>query len=128
LGWPAHDRPIQQAALTGFIINGPNFRLSPEITLALSMALHELATNAVKYGGLSRPHGRVHIAWAIAGRDSERHIWFNWREEGGPPVKVPARIGFGTKMIERMLRRQVRVASAIKYKPAGIEFQIAITA
>lgn len=120
--------PFSDQAGDRFIITGPNVRLSPEITLALSMALHELATNAVKYGGLASPHGRVHIAWAIAGGDGERHIWFHWREEGGPPVTVPARIGFGTKMIERMLRRHVRGASAIEYKPAGIEFQIAITA
>lgn len=120
--------PFTDRAGDRFVTNGPNIRLSPEITLALSMALHELATNAVKYGGLSTTDGRVHITWLIEGNDGDRHIRFHWREEGGPPVKPPERIGFGTKMIERMLRRHVKGASAIEYKLSGVEFEIAITA
>nr|WP_232474223.1 PAS domain-containing protein [Sphingomonas sp. MA1305] len=110
-----------------FAIAGPSVRLSPEITLALSMALHELATNAVKYGALSVPDGKVSIAWAIETADGERRLCFRWQEQGGPPVTPPTRTGFGTRMIERMLHRHVRGGAVIRYPATGVLFEIETT-
>lgn len=107
-----------------FAISGPHVRLSPEITLGLAMALHELATNAVKYGALSVPQGHVTIHWSIATEKGERRLVFRWIEADGPPVTPPTRTGFGTRMIERMLRRHVRGDAVIQYPQEGVRFEI----
>ena len=107
-----------------FLISGPVVRLSPEITLALSMALHELATNAIKYGALSLPTGHVAIQWALSEEGGARRFTFSWVEEGGPAVVPPTRTGFGTRMIERVLAKQVRGTARITYPPEGARFEI----
>ncbi|GAA0662538.1 PAS domain S-box-containing protein [Sphingomonas insulae] len=107
-----------------FTAHGPSVRLLPEVTLALAMALHELATNAIKYGALSVPDGRVSIEWSIKREDGERRLFFCWAEHDGPPVSPPARTGFGTRMIERVLRRHVRGGAAIHYPESGVRFEI----
>lgn len=110
-----------------FVAEGPYVRLSPDITLALAMALHELATNAIKYGALSVPEGRVAIEWSIKREDGERRLFFCWGEHDGPPVTPPTRTGFGTRMIERVLRRHVRGDAAIHYPVTGVRFEIEAT-
>jgi two-component sensor histidine kinase len=92
--------------------------------LALAMALHELATNAIKYGALSIPEGRVAVEWLIKREDGERRLFFCWAEHNGPPVTPPTRTGFGTRMIERVLRRHVRGDAAIRYPKSGVMFEI----
>jgi PAS domain S-box-containing protein len=109
-----------------FAVAGPYARLSPEITLALAMALHELATNAVKYGALSVPEGRVAIEWSIKGDGGERRLTFCWAEHDGPAVSPPTRTGFGTRMIERVLRKHVRGGSAVQYLEQGVRFEIEV--
>jgi PAS domain S-box-containing protein len=106
---------------------GPHVRLLPEITLALAMALHELATNAIKYGALSVPDGRIAIEWSIESTGNERRLSFVWTESGGPTVAPPTRTGFGTRMIERMLRRHVRGDAMLQYHPTGVRFEIEAT-
>lgn len=83
-----------------FEADGPSVDLPPEPALHLALVLHELVTNAHKYGALSVPEGRVHLTWEIA----EDRLVLNWRERGGPAVSAPARRGFGTALIERSLR------------------------
>ncbi|MBW6527253.1 PAS domain-containing protein [Sphingomonas sp. RHCKR7] len=107
-----------------FDADGPAIRLSPEITLALSMALHELATNAIKYGALSVPEGRVTIRWALAGDDRARRFRFSWIERGGPPVTPPTSAGFGSRMIERVLAPHVSGPVAVAYPPEGARFEV----
>jgi len=126
--------PFADSAGERFTVEGPAIRLSPEITLALSMALYELATNAIKYGALSLPEGRVAIRWALSdgdageddGRDraGERRFCFSWVETGGPPVETPTRTGFGTRMIERVFAAHVRGSAAISYPRDGARFEI----
>jgi PAS domain S-box-containing protein len=116
---PFKDRGGQR-----FRVAGPAVRLSPDITLALSMALHELATNAIKYGALSVPSGTVSVEWSIEGEGADRRLLFAWTERGGPPVTAPVRTGFGTRMIERVLGRHVRGDTAIRYEPDGVRFAI----
>ncbi|MFN3511899.1 MAG: sensor histidine kinase [Phenylobacterium sp.] len=81
-------------------LSGSEVRLSSKVSLALSMAFHELGTNAVKYGALSTGSGSVELTWQVAGGDQLR---LEWRERGGPPVHAPARRGFGSRLLERGL-------------------------
>ncbi|KQR82167.1 histidine kinase [Sphingomonas sp. Leaf343] len=116
--------PFMDSGGTRFSANGPTVRLTPEVTLALSMALHELATNAIKYGALSVPDGQVTIRWAVEGGEAQRRFSFSWAELGGPAVVPPTRVGFGTRMIERVLSRHVRGKAEISYLPEGVRFEI----
>jgi len=83
-----------------FRIDGPKIRVSSDAALALNMALHELATNAIKYGALSGQRGRIEIRWGL---DSDRpgFVLLTWRESDGPPVSTPSSRGFGTRLLER---------------------------
>jgi PAS domain S-box-containing protein len=102
---------------------GDDVLLKPKAALALSMALHELATNAVKYGALSNGNGRVRVAWEVA-RGSGERLCFSWREIGGPPVFRPSRRGFGSVMIERGLARELNARVALDYAPTGLVVQM----
>ena len=107
-----------------YTASGPDIRLSPSVTLALSMALHELATNAAKYGSLSTAGGIVTIRWDLIGGDGARRFSFSWAEQGGPTVVPPTRTGFGSRMIERVMAQHVRGTAQIDYQPAGVVFVI----
>lgn len=102
------------------MIEGPDVWLSPKQALALSMALHELATNAVKYGALSNDAGRVQVAWSIAPLNGSGELQLTWVEEGGPPVVSPKRRGFGSRLIERSLAHDVGGNANIEYRPDGV--------
>jgi PAS domain S-box-containing protein len=102
-----------------FEIDGPKLRLAPNVALALTLALHELATNAVKYGALSVPSGRVAITWAIKPGDPP-DLAFRWQEHGGPEVSPPTRKGFGSRLIERSLALELSGEVAITYDRAGV--------
>src|SRR6185503_16092785 len=80
-------------------IYGPPLLLAPDVAQAMAMTLHELATNAAKYGGLSAPEGRINLKWS---RDGAR-LTLQWTEIGGPTVQKPTRRGFGGQIIERMI-------------------------
>ena len=111
-----------------FAIDGPEIRLDPSVTLALSMALHELATNAAKYGALSVPGGHVAIKWHLAGgEDGHRDFGFLWQEAGGPPVQPPTRAGFGSRMIDRLMTKHMRGTAKTTYDPEGVRFQVHAT-
>ena len=99
-----------------FSIDGPVMRLTPQSAVALSMAVHELATNAVKYGALSVEAGHVELNWSVA---DGRFRW-SWRERGGPKVVPPKHKGFGSRMIERALALQLSGKVAIDYEPDGV--------
>lgn len=113
---------------TLFTIEGSDARVDPAITLALSMALHELATNAVKYGALSLPGGHIDVRWTVApAPDGRRSFSFLWQERGGPPVTPPTRNGFGTRMIQRLMGKHMRGQAITTYPPSGVEFRIEST-
>ena len=78
---------------------GPPVELAPRAVLSASLLIHELATNAVKYGALSAPSGRVDISWTIRNRDGRPTLFLEWTERGGPPASPPARRGFGSRLI-----------------------------
>jgi PAS domain S-box-containing protein len=104
-----------------FEIGGPVLQLSSRCALALSLALHELATNATKYGALSVEEGQVSVAWEV----QEETVHFHWQERGGPPVMVPLQTGFGTVLIERSLAGYFKGTARIEYLPEGVKFDLA---
>ena len=103
-------------------VSGPDVLLGPSATLALSMILHELITNAVKYGALSNDVGKVRIAWMIEGRGENRELVFLWKERGGPPVTKPKRTGFGSKLVGMGLDGNGTVK--INFDPEGFSAEI----
>ena len=87
--------------------SGPILRLGPNAAVSLNMAFHELATNAVKYGALSNGAGEIRVDWRVDENAERPTIVIEWRESGGPPVAAPLRRGFGSRLIERGLPREL---------------------
>ena len=109
-------------------ITGEDLRLTPKATLALGIALHELATNAVKYGSLSNETGSVALNWELApGPDGDR-LRLNWRENNGPPVKPPTHKGFGSQVLERGLAHELEGEVRLDYAPGGLVCTIDVPA
>ena len=100
-----------------FLIQGPDFLLSHQGANTLALSVHELATNAVKYGALSNKDGQVRVVWTIDGDD----FYFTWTEQGGPPVSPPGKAGFGTRLI-RMLGLGLSGSASLDYHPDGVVF------
>lgn len=103
-----------------FDISGPLLWLSPRSALALALALHELGTNAAKYGALSRDGGTVRIAW----REEAGRLLLEWKESGGPPVVAPERRGFGSRLIERGLESDLAGRARLAFEPDGMRCTI----
>jgi two-component sensor histidine kinase len=101
-------------------LSGPDIRLSPRMALALAMALQELATNAVKYGALSNEVGEIRIRWTLDRTQEPPRLHLTWEESGGPPVQVPKRRGFGTRLIERSLALDLEGDVRIEFAPSGV--------
>ena len=104
---------------------GNPVRVTPRIALALAMMLHELATNALKYGSLSNATGTVAVSWALSytdgpTSDARLRLCLKWEERGGPPVTPPARKGFGSRMIERGLAAELSGEVQLSYEPEGV--------
>lgn len=100
-----------------FTLSGADVELHAKAALSLAMALHELCTNASKYGALSNESGQVSIGWAL----TEGHkLILTWRESGGPPVVPPSGQGFGSRMIERALAADLGASVTFNYAPAGL--------
>jgi two-component system CheB/CheR fusion protein len=102
-------------------IEGPPVRLGAKAATTLSLVIHELATNATKYGAFANDTGRIDIAWAQEMRPEGNFLVIRWRESGGPPVQSPTRKGFGLQMIERGLKYELRGTTKVDYPPAGFE-------
>ncbi|MBC2773024.1 PAS domain-containing protein [Rhizobium sp. AQ_MP] len=102
-------------------IFGPQAYLSAQQALGLSLAIHELATNATKYGALSRPEGRISIRWH---KGEDNSFTFDWQESGGPPVTEPTRRGFGSRLTERVVSDLFQGQAAIRFEPSGVSFSL----
>lgn len=101
-------------------ISGPKVILAPRDALAISFALHELSTNAVKHGALSVRAGRVDIDWKVVGKPPDRHLRLTWTERGGPLVGTPARQGYGTRWLTEGLAREVDGNVTVDFAPDGL--------
>ena len=104
-------------------IDGPKLLLKPDGAQALAMAVHELATNAVKYGALSTPSGRVQVKWSLRAGNK---LHLSWRETDGPPVGIPLKEGFGTRAITRMLG-QLDGDVKFNWRQEGLTCDVAVT-
>ncbi|MET0357879.1 MAG: PAS domain-containing protein [Pararhizobium sp.] len=110
-----------RAGAAQFDISGPDLPLSPKQTLSLALAMHELATNAAKYGALSSPSGKIAIRWDQNANGSAAQAFaLRWEEKNGPPVVQPTRSGFGSRLITRVLAADFRGQVKLDYVPGGL--------
>ncbi len=104
-----------------FTLDGPEVELLPRYVLALGMTVHELTTNAAKYGALSIAEGRVHVTWQVArGEAGGQRLVLSWQEEGGPVVAAPTRRGFGTRLIAGGIQRELDGEVSLSFEPTGL--------
>ena len=115
----AHTKGFIKEGTDRVTLSGPNLPLSPETARYLGMAIHELATNAAKYGALSDDNGSVVVSWQSVG-DMPDQIEFKWREMDGPPVEPPTRAGFGRTLIEKIVPHQLKGRADIAYNADGL--------
>jgi two-component sensor histidine kinase len=101
-------------------IGGPAIQLSPNAAVTLHMGFHELATNAIKYGALASPEGRIDVAWTIDAGAEPAMLDIAWRESGGPAVAAPTRRGFGSRMIERGLAHELNGVARLTFNAEGV--------
>ena len=113
---PHLDRPQDQ-----LVVAGDSFTVPPRVALTLALALHELTTNASKYGALLSHDGRIEISWEIAREDDKpRRLGIVWRERGGPPVDPPARFGFGTRFIQGSVASELQGRARLDFNVEGL--------
>jgi two-component sensor histidine kinase/PAS domain-containing protein len=115
------ERALEAFASSRIRVEGPDVEVSPRQVLALSMALHELGTNAVKYGALSTSEGQISLRWRV----SDGRLHFEWKESDGPRVVIPQRKGFGSLLLERLLVRDLGGDIDLSYEPTGLRFRMA---
>jgi PAS domain S-box-containing protein len=104
-------------------LDGPPVALPPSVAVTLSLALHELGTNASKYGALSLPTGHVDVTWRLIGARRSR-LLLRWEEQEGPPVHPPVRKGFGMRLLQRALSAELGGAVSLEFAPAGVICQM----
>jgi two-component sensor histidine kinase len=103
-------------------IVGPELVLRPQSAQAIAMVLHELTTNAVKYGALSIASGRLGVEWSRG----DTHLVIHWSEADGPPVEPPRRQGFGTQVFKRMIENELEGELRFEWKPEGLACEIIV--
>jgi two-component system CheB/CheR fusion protein len=124
---------LVHAELAPFLVEGRNsatvagetVQLSPRDALAMSLALHELATNAAKHGALGTAEGRVHVAWVLRDHVDARWLELQWKETGGPPVGEPSRRGFGTRLVTEGIQHELGGKVVLDFARDGVSCKIA---
>ncbi|WP_294644881.1 PAS domain-containing protein [uncultured Aureimonas sp.] len=116
-------RPFRNGGAARVQAAGPDVRLRTRAATTMALAIHELATNAVKYGALSNEDGVVAVDWEIA-KGPESSLLFRWRETGGPTVASPTGRGFGSRMLERALPAETNGVARLEYHPVGVTFTL----
>ena len=118
-------KAFQSKSLDQFEINGENIAISAGPAMSLSMVIHELCTNATKYGALSVSGGRVSIEWTTS-EDNPKRFLLHWKESGGPPVREPSRKSFGSRLIEQALPGQLKGEARLRFNPSGLSCEVNI--
>jgi two-component sensor histidine kinase len=103
---------------------GPQVPLSPRVAVVLSMILHEIATNAAKYGALTNDTGTIALDWEVITENGKRKLRLIWAEAGGPPVTAPVQLGFGSRLIERSARDQLGGEATVDFLPRGVVYTV----
>ena len=101
--------------------------LSPRLAVVLSMIVHEIATNAAKYGALSNDTGKVTLDWEVITEDAKPQLRLIWTETGGPHVTAPVQRGFGSRLIERSARDQLGGEATVDFLPRGVVYTVTCT-
>jgi len=128
--WRGADiREVVQSQLRPFggrvAIEGPPLELSAKAAQSFALAVHELATNAAKYGALSNASGRISVEWSTDGTEEEKPAYrFSWSEAGGPPVSSPGRAGFGSAVLEQAMSEYVERPPLIDYATEGFHYEL----
>jgi PAS domain S-box-containing protein len=112
--------PYAAGSGTRIAVEGPDVQLSPTAAVTLSIAVHELASNAAKFGSLSDPDGRVSVRWSVERTEQGGTVTLEWRESGGPAVTPPKRRGFGARLIERGAMREFGGEAQLSFQPEGV--------
>lgn len=107
-----------------FRVAGPDVRIGPGAALAFALVLHEMCTNAAKYGALSVPDGSVSVLWETIEDAAEPQLWFRWQEENGPPVSASGKRGFGSRLIEHSFRQYSGDAVKVEYLADGVQLNV----
>src|SRR5215210_4774511 len=118
--------PYDDGAGTRVLLTGPTVELPAELALPIGMAIHELTTNAAKYGAFSTPRGWLEVEWDVRGQDGGRKLELWWSEHDGPPVEPPSRKGFGSRLIQRLLTTQCRADIDFDFDRLGLRFQMSV--
>ena len=108
-------------------LEGPNVFLTSEAAQHIGLALHELATNAMKYGALSVPAGNVNVTWALENNGVDRRLHLRWREHNGPRVTPPSHSGFGSTVIDRLIAQALDGTVAIDFPVEGFRWSLDIS-
>jgi two-component system, chemotaxis family, CheB/CheR fusion protein len=102
-------------------LDGVSIAVTPKQALGLRMVVHELATNAVKYGALSNPNGSVHLSWQVEQiGNRQQRVRLHWEERGGPAVKAPTQTGFGSRMVKAAIEYDLGGEARLNYAPEGL--------
>jgi two-component sensor histidine kinase len=117
-------RPYHSGTDRNIEIRGQDVLLRPDAALTLSLILHELTTNAVKYGALTQPNGRVRVGWALGQAASGQRLRLRWCESGGPPIQRPAKLGFGLYLIERSVAHEFDGGASFDFAQDGLTCEI----
>ena len=129
---PLHDLlaqqldPYRSTEPDRVVVTGQTIALRPAAALSLNLVLHELTTNAVKYGGLSVPGGRVEVSWRLEGPAGARRLVLAWSEAGGPEARPPDRRGFGCQLIERSIAHELGGEVELEFLPQGVQCRIEV--
>ncbi|WP_336492648.1 sensor histidine kinase [Methylobacterium nigriterrae] len=116
--------PYNDAGGTRIQLDGPRIELIGDLAVPTGMAIHELATNAAKHGALSVPEGRIKVTWDVRCADTKRILALDWRELGGPLVQQPTRKGFGSTLLQRVLKVQCEAEIAFDFQSSGLHFRM----
>jgi two-component sensor histidine kinase len=113
---------------TQITIEGPGLIVTPEAAQNIGLAVHELSTNAAKYGALSVPEGRVSVCWSQANSGGIERVHMSWMESGGPEVVPPSRKGFGQLVTEQLTARALQGTADLQFGAAGVSWKLDIPA
>jgi two-component sensor histidine kinase len=116
-------RPFAGERSEAIEVDGAPVELNARQALSLSLVLHELATNAAKYGALSLPEGRVRLSWQIEHADDGKRLRLRWEERGGPPVTPPQKTGFGTELTRRAFEFELGGTADLAFEPEGVRLE-----
>jgi two-component sensor histidine kinase len=122
----AELEPFDDGSDERILLEGPPVILPSDLAIPIGMALHELTSNAAKHGALADPKGRLELRWRVERGGSGETFCWEWNEHDGPPVRLPTREGFGTRLLDRVLTRQLGAEVDIHYEPDGLRISVEV--